>query len=264
MLIAMAVLVMGLLVGSFLNVCIYRLPRDLSVVRPRSFCPKCGTTIRWYDNIPVLSYLLLKGRCRHCGKRIDFRYPAVEALTAALFVVAFLHLGLSLQTLRLWALAALLLALIFTDLETRILPDELTLGGAMGGLALAVLAPLKPFWILLVAPEGWPARVLSLGEAALGATVTAGLLWLMGAIYRKVRKREGMGLGDVKMAAMLGAFFGLYEAMLALLIGSLLGSVTGLAFITATGKKASEYELPFGSFLGAGGLAVGFLVHPLL
>jgi leader peptidase (prepilin peptidase)/N-methyltransferase len=249
----------GLLVGSFLNVCIYRLPRDLSVIRPRSFCPACGKPIAWYDNIPLLSYLLLKGRCRACGARIPLRYPLVELLTAALFVLAVVIFGPTLKAVKLMLLAAATIGLIFSDLEERILPDELTLGGAAAGLIMAALTPMDSMLVLFVAPLRCGARWLSVGEAVLGAVVTAGLLFFMGALYEKVRKREGMGLGDVKMAAMLGAFLGLWGALQALLIGSLLGSMLGLVYIKATGKKASEYALPFGSFLGVGALAVAYL-----
>lgn len=254
-----ATAIAGLLVGSFLNVCIYRLPRDLSIVRPRSFCPGCGATISWRDNIPLVSFLLLRGRCRACGARIGWRYPAVELATAALFVAAALRFTPAIQSVKFMVFSALLVGLIATDLESRILPDEMTLGGALLGLALAPLAPMQAFLILLVAPLRWGARWLSLGESLIGALLTAGLLFVMAALYEKVRRREGMGLGDVKMAAMLGAFLGLYGALQALLIGSLLGSIVGLVYIKVTGKKASEYELPFGSFLGAGGLAVAFL-----
>ncbi len=259
MLLGLLAALAGLLAGSFLNVCIYRLPRDLSIVRPRSFCPHCQATLAWYDNIPLLSYLLLRGRCRSCGAAVPLRYPAVELLTAALFAAAVFKTGLSLETLRLALLAALLVGLIFTDLEARILPDEFTLGGTAAGLALALLAPMDPLLVLLLAPRQWGARWLSLGEALLGLVVTGGLLWVLGALYEKVRRREGMGLGDVKMAAMLGAFLGLYGAMLALLVGSLAGSLLGLIYVKAAGKKASEYQLPFGSFLGVGALAAAYL-----
>ena len=249
----------GLLVGSFLNVCIYRLPRDLSVIRPRSFCPACEKPIAWYDNIPLLSYILLRGRCRTCGARIPLRYLLVELLTAALFVLAVVAFGATLKAVKVMILSAATVGLIFSDLEDRILPDEFTLGGLAAGLMMAVLAPMEAMLTLFVSPLQWGERWLSLGEAALGAVVTAGLLFVMGALYEKVRKREGMGLGDVKMAAMLGAFLGLWGALQALLIGSLLGSMLGLVYIKATGKKASEYALPFGSFLGVGALAVAFL-----
>ncbi|MCS7316070.1 MAG: prepilin peptidase [Bryobacterales bacterium] len=258
MLEVIAASVAGLLVGSFLNVCIYRLPRDLSVVQPRSFCPCCGAAIAWRDNIPLLSFLLLGGRCRACGARIPWRYPAVELATAALFVAAALAFAPFLEAIKFMIFSALTVGLIVTDLESRILPDEFTLGGAVLGVALAPLAPMQAFLILLFAPLQWGARWLSLGEAVLGALIAPGLLFAMAALYEKVRKREGMGLGDVKMAAMLGAFLGLQGALLALLIGSLLGSVVGLLYIKARHKKVSEYELPFGSFLGAGGLAVAF------
>lgn len=258
MLILLAGLV-GLVLGSFLNVCIYRLPRDLSVVRPRSYCPQCGHPLAWRDNLPLLSFLLLGGRCRYCGKPIPLRYPLVEAATAALLVGAVVKFGLSPEGIRLGLFSVLLVGLIVSDLESRILPDELTLGGAAAGLALAWAAPMKPTLALLFTPYGWGPRGQSLAEASLGVVVASGVLWVMGALYRRFRHREGMGFGDVKMAAMLGSFLGLYGAMLALLGGSLSGSVVGLIYIKATGRKASEYELPFGSFLGIGALATAFL-----
>lgn len=251
--------VAGLLLGSFLNVCIYRLPRDLSVVRPRSFCPHCNRTLAWYDNIPLLSYLLLRARCRWCGGPIALRYPAVEAAAAALIVGAVAKFGLTGEALRLALFSALLIGLIFSDLESRILPDEFTLGGAVTGLLLAYAAPIQPLLALLVIPPSWGPRWSSLGEATLGVAVTAGVLWVTALLYEKVRRREGMGLGDVKMAAMIGAFLGLYGAMVALLAASLAGSALGLIYIKLARKKASEYELPFGSFMGLGALATAFL-----
>lgn len=259
MLTAVLAALAGLLAGSFLNVCIHRLPRDISIVRPRSFCPSCRKPIAWYDNIPLLSYVILRGRCRSCGAAIPPRYPLVELATAALLAAAAVKLGASLEFVRLAVLSFLLVGLIFSDLEERILPDEFTLGGMAAGLLLAYAAPLQPLLSLLVAPQAWGPRWRSVSEALLGIIVTAGVLWAVSLLYEKVRRREGMGFGDVKMAGMLGAFFGLYGAMVALLAGSLLGSVVGLIYIKATGKRASEYQLPFGSFLGVAALAVAFL-----
>jgi leader peptidase (prepilin peptidase) / N-methyltransferase len=143
MLEAALALVAGLLIGSFLNVCIHRLPRDLSIVRPRSHCPECNTPLAWYDNIPVLSYILLHGRCRQCNHRIPVRYLVVEALTGLLFLLIVLALGVNLPSIKLCLLSALLVGLIFCDAEQRILPDELTLGGIVAGLVFATVVPME-------------------------------------------------------------------------------------------------------------------------
>jgi leader peptidase (prepilin peptidase)/N-methyltransferase len=246
----------GLLIGSFLNVCIFRLPRDLSVVRPRSFCPGCEKTIAWYDNIPVLSYILLRGRCRHCSERIPLRYPLVELATAVAFTVCVAAFGLSLPALKYSVFSAILITLIASDLEERILPDEFTLGGIVAGLVLAVFVPMGFEFAHLLLPQSFGPRGLSVGEAVLGAAVSSGSIWLVGALYKKVRHREGLGLGDVKMIAMIGAFLGLKDALLTLIVASLFGAIAGLIYILFTGKDASTYELPFGSFLGLAGLAV--------
>jgi leader peptidase (prepilin peptidase) / N-methyltransferase len=257
----------GLLIGSFLNVCIYRWPRDLSVVRPRSHCPHCSRLVAWYDNVPLLSYVLLRGRCRHCGARISPRYPAVEALTGLTFAGAVFALGPTPEAGRLCLLGALLIVLVFADLEQRILPDEVTLGGAALGVILSA-------WIAV--PDNTATAVLwlfgafdvpqagqSLIESLAGAIIPALFLWSGGVLYRIVRGREGLGLGDVKLIAMVGAFLGLRGALETLIIGSLAGSVIGLLYIKLARKDAATYELPFGSFLGAAALLVAFLNRPL-
>ena len=261
---AVLALLAGLLLGSFLNVCIYRLPRDLSVVRPRSFCPACEKTIAWYDNIPVLSFLLLKGRCRHCGERITLRYPIVELATAAAFFSVVLTLGPTRAAAKLCLFAALVIALIASDLEERILPDEFTLGGIALGLIVAAFVPLLVGLAPLIMPARLPVVAYSIGEAAIGALFSGGALWLVGEVYRRARDRDGLGLGDVKMVAMIGAFLGLPGALMTVLAGSLLGSVTGVLYIWLARKDASTYELPLGSFLGVAGLGLAFyaqLVH---
>lgn len=246
----------GLLIGSFLNVCVYRLPRDLSVVRPRSFCPHCEKMIAWYDNIPVVSYVLLGARCRHCRARIPLRYPLVELATAAAFAICFAALGPTLAAAKYTIFSAILITLIASDLEERILPDEFTLGGTAIGLALAPFVPLEFGWAHILLPASLGPRWLSLGEAALGAGFSSGIIWLVGWLYEKLRHREGLGFGDVKMIAMIGAFLGLKWALLTLITASLVGSISGLAYIFITRKDASTYELPFGSFLGLAALAV--------
>src|SRR5215471_418758 len=179
----------GLLIGSFLNVCVYRLPRNLSIVRPRSYCPQCERTIAWYDNIPVLSYLLLRGRCRFCRARIPIRYPLVEIVTGAAFAACVANLGVSLAALKWSIFSAILIALIATDLEERILPDEFTLGGTLLGLVLAAFVPLDSETITLLFPslEG---RVGSIVEAAFGAALASAVIWFIGWGYQKLRRRE--------------------------------------------------------------------------
>ena len=253
--IALAALV-GLLVGSFLNVCVFRLPRDLSVVRPRSFCPACEKPIAWHDNIPVLSYILLRGRCRSCRERISLRYPLVELATAAAFGVCMAALGPSLKSLKYSLFSAILITLIASDLEERILPDEFTLGGTVAGLALAAFVPMDFGFAHILLPQFLGPRWLSVGEAALGAAVSSGSIWLVGTMYQRLRHREGLGFGDVKMIAMIGTFLGLNGALLTMIAASLVGAVSGLIYVFVTGKDASTYELPFGSFLGLAGLAV--------
>jgi leader peptidase (prepilin peptidase)/N-methyltransferase len=249
----------GLLIGSFLNVCIFRLPRDLSVVRPRSFCPACEKTIAWYDNIPVLSYILLRGRCRHCQEHISFRYPIVELATGVAFAVCVAALGLTLPAVKYSLLSAILIMLIFSDLETQILPDEFTLGGTALGLVLAAFVPMSPgITQLLLSPTLSP-HWLSLSESVAGAVVTSGMIWLVAWTFEKLRHREGMGLGDIKMIAMIGAFLGLQLTLLVLILGSILGSVVGLIYTAVKRKDWRTHELPFGSFLGIVALAAAML-----
>jgi leader peptidase (prepilin peptidase) / N-methyltransferase len=250
----------GLIIGSFLNVCIYRLPRDLSVLSPvRSFCPACEKTIAWYDNLPIASYVLLRAKCRHCAETIPWRYPLVELLTSAAFFAAVLRMGPNLGAIELCLFAAILIALVFSDLEERILPDEFTLGGTIAGIAMA-------FWIprhlglmqILLSSRLHNERVLSALDAAFSAGACAFVLWAVGALYFLVRHKEGLGFGDVKMVAMIGSFLGLQGALLTTVIGSVLGSVIGIAFIMILKKDAGSYELPFGSFLGVAALGIAF------
>jgi leader peptidase (prepilin peptidase)/N-methyltransferase len=252
-------LLFGLLIGSFLNVCVYRLPQDLSVVRPRSYCPACKHPIGWYDNVPLLSYALLRGRCRHCQAAISMRYPVVELLTGVLFFIFVWRLGPSLAGLKFCLLSALLVGLTFADLEARILPDEFTLGGMAAGLVLAWFVKINDeiaqllLWITGVRDNPhWS----SVAAALLGAIFPGALLWFGGWLYFKLRHQEGLGLGDVKLVAMVGAFLGLNGALLMLIFGSLAGSIIGYAYIRFTHKDPATYELPFGTFLGLAGIAV--------
>jgi leader peptidase (prepilin peptidase)/N-methyltransferase len=254
---------LGLLVGSFLNVCVYRLPLDLSVVRPRSHCPACEKQIAWYDNIPVLSYLLLGAKCRHCGERIPLRYPLVELSTAAAFAVCVAELGLSWPAAKFALLSAILITLIATDLEQRILPDEFTLGGAVLGVALSGVVFLDPGITTFLVWSTFGQRWSSVMESVTGGLFASGLIWGFAWVYGKLRKRDVLGLGDVKMILMLGTFLGLQEALLILCVAGFAGSIVGVIYIVATRKDWSTYELPYGSFIGAAGLLLSIWGHVL-
>jgi leader peptidase (prepilin peptidase)/N-methyltransferase len=259
--IAIAVFLFGLIIGSFLNVCILRIPLAESVVLPASHCPACGTSIKPYDNIPVVSWLVLAGRCRTCKARISAMYPMVELATGLLFMACYLVFGLNAEALK-WAIfGALMIVLTITDLRERILPDKVNFLGLGLGLLLSFFTRpvdgtalwLANRWFAFPPPEA----ALSFADALIGAGAASGLLWLVAEGYFRARGREGMGLGDVKMMAMAGAFLGLQRALLTILLGSLLGSIIGVAVI-AIGRKGRDFELPFGTFLGAGAMLVVF------
>lgn len=260
--IAVFCFVFGLVIGSFLNVCIRRLPQGRSIVRPGSHCRACGAVIRAWDNIPLLSYLLLRGRCRKCGARISPLYPAVELAAGILFLLGYWFYGLSWLLVKNLLFFSLLLVLIFTDLLERTLPDGITLGGALAGIAVSFLAPPgdgTARWLcdrLFAFPP--PAAATDLVDSLLGASVSAAVLWLVGAVYVRVRGRQGLGFGDVKMMLLIGAFLGLKRTLLTILVGSLLGSVVGILFIRLARKDLKNYELPFGSFLGVAAMLVTF------
>jgi leader peptidase (prepilin peptidase)/N-methyltransferase len=227
---------LGLCLGSFLNVVVYRLPRGMSVIRPRSRCGACGRSIRPWDNIPVLSWLLLRGRCRDCRAAISLRYPMIELLGGIFALTAAFAFSRPVESLvAAWMLFALL-AVFFIDLENRIIPDEISLGGTALGL--------------LVSP--WTIGLL---EAALAAATGAAILFLLGWGYQRVRGRAGMGLGDVKLAAMLGAFLGFPGLLLTVLLASFLGSLVGLGMV-ALRRADGATALPFGSFLAPAAMIV--------
>jgi len=264
---ALLALAFGLLIGSFLNVCIQRWPRDLSVVRPRSHCPQCERQIAWYDNIPVLSYLLLRGRCRHCGQSIPARYPLVELLTGLLFCGVVLRYGPTLLGIKMCLFVALCVGLLFTDLEHLVLPEQFTLVGLGAALVFAWFVPVDDVTahavLWLAGVEAGP-RTLSFAEAVAGAVVPAGFLWAGGWFFQKVRHKEGLGFGDVELMAMVGAFLGLRGALLTLLGGSLAGSVIGYAYIRLAHKDPASFQLPFGTFLGAAAIAVALFGRPVV
>ncbi|MCB1008161.1 MAG: prepilin peptidase [Acidobacteria bacterium] len=226
----------GLVVGSYLNVVVHRLPEGESTVTPRSRCPRCGAPIRARDNLPVLSWLLLKGRCRDCGEPISIRYPLLEATTGALFAGAVARYGFALAALAAALLSALLVVLAAIDLDHFWLPDKITLPGIALGLVAQLLLPAG-----------------SLARGLQGALVGAGVLLLLAGLWELVRGVEGMGLGDVKMLAMIGAFLGGTGVVVTLVVSTLLGSLAGLALL-ARGRGGMDAKLPFGVFLSAGGI----------
>jgi leader peptidase (prepilin peptidase)/N-methyltransferase len=275
----------GLIIGSFLNVCITRIPEGTSIIAPRSRCPYCSCPIQPYDNIPVLSWIALAGRCRNCKAPISAMYPAIELLTAFLFVANYLCFGLTVSTLKWTCFSCLLLVLVMTDLRDRILPDVVNWFGVGLGLAFAAYVPpvdgLVAMFIgrFLTLPR-WTVGIL---DSLLGAVFCGGLLWLVAFLYKLIRHREGMGFGDVKMMFMVGTFFGVRPAFLTILIGTLLGTIVGISVIAVlfvSGWKsslarraskmglggvnalrfaiASRYQLPLGSFLGIAALLVTF------
>jgi leader peptidase (prepilin peptidase)/N-methyltransferase len=251
------VLVFGLVIGSFLNVVILRLPQGASISTPRSRCPQCKQLIHWYDNIPVVSYLLLGGACRRCKKKISIRYPLVEALTGAVSILLYMKFGLTVEWAIFLGLSAALIVLAFIDLDHRILPDPITLNGIWIGMLVSVYlaqpSPLVARMFRSVGIEGASPRMIALASSLLGAIVGGGLLWAVAEAYLRLRGIEGMGFGDVKMMAMVGAFLGAPLALLTIMFGSLLGSIVGLVLIRCA-NKTREYELPFGTFLSFAGV----------
>jgi leader peptidase (prepilin peptidase)/N-methyltransferase len=264
---AVFIFLFGLIIGSFLNVCIVRIPGKKSIVMPSSACPKCGATIRPYDNIPVLSYLLLAGRCRQCKTRISALYPAVELLNGLLFLACYETFGLTTEALKWAVFSAIMIVLVSTDLRERVLPDAVNYTGLGLGIALSLFTKPSDGTALWLANRLFdfppPAPVVSLADALFGAAIGSSLLWLVSEAYFRLRGREGMGLGDVKMMLMAGAFLGAKRTLLTIFTGSVLGSVLGLLFILAR-RKDSEYELPFGTFLGMAALLVVFFGTPVI
>lgn len=255
--------VFGAIIGSFLNVVIHRLPREESIVLPSSRCPDCGAGIAFYDNVPVLSYLLLGGRCRGCKAHISARYPAVEALTAALWVIVAWHDGLTFALPFDLVFVTAIVALVFIDAEHMILPNAITYPGIVFALVARLTLPYlmgRPYFDdldmlvngLLV---GMPLWAASLVGAFIGALVGGGSLWLMGWTWEKLRGIEAMGLGDVKMMFMVGAYLGWRLTILNIFLAVLSGSLIGIAIMLRQGKRNMQLLLPFGVFLGIGAIA---------
>jgi len=242
------VLAIGLVVGSFLNVCIYRLPVGQSIVTPRSRCPGCGTMIAWHQNIPIVSWLALRGRCGNCSSRISWRYPFVEALSGVTVLLLWRSFGPHAAFPIAAAFVLALVVLFFTDFDHQLLPDAVTLTGFASGVAVAWYNPF-------LGADGWGRIWAALSGAALGS----GLLWGVGAIYGKLRGVEAMGMGDVKMMAMVGAFTGPAGVLFTIFAASMVGAVVGLAMIPLGGRSLQD-KLPFGCFLApaaVGAMLVG-------
>jgi len=251
-------LLLGLVIGSFLNVCIARIPLEESIVLPGSHCPKCQKPIAAYDNVPVLSYLVLGGRCRNCKASISARYPAVELLTGAVSVLLYFKFGLSVEWGIFLVFSAALITLAFIDLDHRILPFVITVNGIWLGIVVNVsLARPSSFISSLLNYFGFAGvqpRWIALLASLAGALVCAGFLWLVAEVVSRVLGVEAMGFGDVVIMAMIGAFLGMPLTLLTILLASVLGSLVGGVLMIFGGKERS-YEWPFGTFLAFAGIA---------
>jgi leader peptidase (prepilin peptidase) / N-methyltransferase len=251
------IVLIGLAIGSFLNVCISRIPLEESVIKPRSRCPQCKKLIGSLDNIPILSYVLLGGRCRNCKKKISIRYPLIEALTALVATLLYLKFDLGIEWVVYFLFCAALIALAFIDADHRILPDVITLNGLWIGIAISfflwIPGPLIARLLQGIGVSSPGPRLISIVSSLIGAAVGGGLLWGVREAYFRVRGVEGMGFGDVKMMAMVGAFIGTALTLFTILVGSVLGSVIGIAVMRFAGKDRN-YELPFGTFLSLGAI----------
>ena len=253
-----AAVIAGLLIGSFLNVCIYRIPRDISVVAPRSFCPECGAGVAWFDNVPFASYVVLRGRCRNCGQKIGLRYPIVELMTAALFGFVAYRYSFTPAAAKWLLWEAILVVLFWTDFEEQILPDELTIGGSISGAILAFFIPV-PALIATTLFPGWKPVACSFFSIGLGIALLALPMWGIAVLYEKIRGREGLGFGDVKLLILMSTFLGFEKSIYATMLGAVAGSVIGIVYCLITRRKLTETHLPFGSFLCAGAAIVPLL-----
>lgn len=243
---AAVVFVVGAMVGSFLNVCIWRLPRDESIVFPPSHCPQCNGEIRPWDNVPILSYVALRGRCRACQAVISWRYPAVEAVTGAMAVLLLWRFGLSPAFAVAAVFVAALIVVSFIDLDHQIIPDEISLPGIVVGLAVAAVGYGVP-----------------LIDSIVGVLLGGGLLWAVAAGYAALMKRDGMGGGDIKLLAMIGAFLGWRGVLVTVILGSLSGAVIGITLIQLGGADR-RVPIPFGPFLAVGALCALFFGEALI
>lgn len=226
--------ILGLIVGSFSNVCIYRIPRNESIIYPASHCPKCRSNISPQDNIPLLSYILLKGRCRNCKSKISIQYPIVELLTGLIYLIIYLTYGLSIQSLIYIILSAALIIIALIDLNERIVPDVISLPGILIGFILSFFVPY-----------------ISFINSALGIFVGGGIILIIGIVGSVIFKKEAMGGGDVKLAAMIGAFLGWRYIIISLFLGFFLGALAGIILILSKIKSRKDV-VPFGPFIVLG------------
>ena len=231
---------MGLCIGSFLNVCIYRLPESKSIVHPRSMCPNCDTLIPFYDNIPLFSYLWLKGQCRRCKVKISMRYPMVELLGGLVALGTYLRFGLTIETLIYYVFIAALLVVTFIDLDHRIIPDVITLPGIPICFAASFALP-----------------AITYKDALLGILVGGGSLFLVAWVYTLLTKKEGMGGGDIKLLAMMGAIVGWQGVLFTIFVASLVGTLAGFAVMLQS-RKGMKLAVPFGPFLSIGSITYIF------
>jgi leader peptidase (prepilin peptidase)/N-methyltransferase len=239
-------IIFGAIVGSFLNVCIIRLPKEESIVTPGSHCPHCKNPIKFYDNIPMLSYFILKGRCRYCNEPISFQYPLIEGLTAIGSPIIFMKFGLSLSYLFFFSFVAALIVITVIDLYHQIIPDVISIPGIGVGLLGSLIIPYITFFSSLI-----------------GILVGGGSLFLVATLYQWFFKREGMGGGDVKLLAMIGGFLGWKSVILTILLSSFIGSITGIAIMLLKGKDF-KYAIPFGPFLSLGAVISLFYGESLI
>ena len=239
-LIEMFIFLMGLCIGSFLNVCIYRLPESKSIVHPRSMCPNCDTLIPFYDNIPLFSYLWLKGQCRRCKVKISMRYPMVELLGGLVALGTYLRFGLTIETLIYYVFIAALLVVTFIDLDHRIIPDVITLPGIPICFAASFALP-----------------DITYKDALLGILIGGGSLFLVAWVYTLLTKKEGMGGGDIKLLAMMGAIVGWKGVLFTIFIASLVGTLAGFAVMLQS-RKGMKLAVPFGPFLSIGSITYIF------
>ncbi|MBI2891370.1 MAG: prepilin peptidase [Nitrospirae bacterium] len=257
------VLVFGLLVGSFLNVCIYRIPRGLSVVAPRSFCPGCHLQIEAWENVPILSYLILRGRCRRCGLKIPLRYFLVELTTGVLAAGLYLRLGATREAALAFVFACALLVVAYIDLDFFIIPDRISLGGTLLFFLASLPTESEADWgeAIVGIASGWtlgaPSSAAGWRDSLVGLATGGLILLAIAWSYRKFTGREGLGGGDVKLLAMIGAFFGAKGVVPSLLVGSVLGSLTGVALMLLR-QADRRTALPFGPFLSVGALTYLF------
>jgi leader peptidase (prepilin peptidase)/N-methyltransferase len=237
---------LGTIVGSFLNVCIHRIPQGKSIVAPASHCPLCKTPIRFYDNIPLVSFICLKGRCRGCQSPISFRYPLVEFLIGLFSLILLLRYGISTLYVIYFAFFASLTLVSFIDLPHRIIPDVISLPGIVIGLVISFLHPQ-----------------MSIKDSLIGVLLGGGSLYLVASVYHVVTKREGMGGGDVKLLAMIGAFIGWKGVLFTILCSSFVGSVVGVSLMVMSSAD-SKYAVPFGPFLSLGAMIYVLIGHPMI